>query len=71
MTSLYVDYTYWIDACPIDGNLLASGGIAEKVKIFDKRELNIVKTFENIHSSKEANPVIRNSVAVFNIFLFI
>ena len=42
----------WIDVCPTDSNLLASGGSDKSVKIYDKRESKIVKTIDNIHSSK-------------------
>lgn len=42
--------TYWIDVCQNNGNLLATGGWEKNIKIFDKRELKIVKTFEGIHS---------------------
>ena len=45
-------YTYWIDVCPTDSNLLASGGDDVDIKIFDKRESKIVKTIDDIHFSK-------------------
>ena len=41
---------YWIDACQTNGNLLASGGTDQDVKIFDKRESEIVQTFDDIHN---------------------
>ena len=44
--------TYWIDVCPNDGNLLASGGIERSLKIFDKRESKITKNFEGVHDGK-------------------
>lgn len=44
--------TYWIDVCPSNGNLLASCGQEKKVKVFDKRESGIVKTFDEVHSSE-------------------
>ena len=47
--------TNWIDICPSDGNLLATGGFEMNVKIFDKRESKIVKSFDGIHSSKILN----------------
>ena len=40
---LLIGVTNWIDVCPENGNLLASGGEDNNVKIFDKRELNIVQ----------------------------
>ncbi len=51
--NLVVDTTYWIDVCQSNGNLLASGGDDKVIKIFDKRESKVVKTFEGMHSSKE------------------
>ncbi len=45
--------TIWIDVCQSDANLLASGGDDEIIRIFDKRESKIVKSFEGVHSSKE------------------
>ena len=41
--------TYWIDVCQSNGNLLASGGEDHNVKVFDKREVKIVRTFDDIH----------------------
>ena len=48
----FVASTIWIDICQSNGNLLATGGGDQNVKIFDKRESKIVKTFDGIHSSK-------------------
>ncbi len=48
-----IGYTFWIDVCQSDPNLLASGSQDQIIKIFDKRESKIVKTFEEVHSSKE------------------
>lgn len=42
--------TLWIDVCPNNGNLLASGGQDENIKIFDKRQSKIVQTFDDIHN---------------------
>ena len=36
----------WIDVCPLDGALLASGGLGKYVKIFDRREAKIVRRFD-------------------------
>ena len=43
--------TYWIDVCQNDGNLLVSGGTDTSIKVFDKRESKIIKTFD-VHSRK-------------------
>ena len=50
----YEDYTIWIDICPSNGNMLATGGMDKDIKIFDQREAKIVKTFEGIHSGTES-----------------
>ena len=42
--------TFWIDVCQSDGNLLASGGGDENIKIYDRRESKIVRIFDDIHS---------------------
>ena len=47
-----LDDAYWIDVCPSNGNLLVSGGGYNILKIFDKRQSNVVKTLNNIHSGK-------------------
>ena len=44
-----LDWTFWIDVCQNDGNMLASGGTDVNLKIFDKRESKIVQTFNEIH----------------------
>lgn len=44
--------TCWIDTCPTNGNLLTMGGEEKKVKIFDRREAKIIKTFNKVHSGK-------------------
>ena len=46
-----VSATSWIDVCQSNGNLVASGGNDQLVKIFDKRESKIVRTFGGIHES--------------------
>ena len=48
--SVILEWTHWIDVCQNDGNLLASGGNDNNIKIFDKRESKIIKTFDDIHS---------------------
>ena len=47
-----LETTYWIDVCQSNENLLAFGGQDKIVKIFDKRESKIVKTFDSIHTGK-------------------
>ena len=47
---LSLDYTSSIDVCPIDANLVASGGGDCDIKIVDRRESKIVKVFDNIHT---------------------
>ena len=44
-----LDNTYWIDICQRDGNMLATCGYDKYVRIFDKRESRIVRTFYDIH----------------------
>jgi WD40 repeat protein len=54
---LVVGWTYWIDVSQSNGNLLVSGGDDTIIKIFDKRESKIVKTFEGVHSRKELHSI--------------
>ena len=42
--------------CPNNGNLLASSGDYGSVKIFDKREAKVVKSFGGLISSEEVLP---------------
>ncbi len=51
---LVLDWSRGIDVCQSNGNLLASGGHDKHIKIFDKREPKIVKTFEGDHSGKNS-----------------
>ena len=50
--------TFWIDVCPIDGNLLASGGEDHDIKIYDRRESKIVKVFSDLHSGSYVTKII-------------
>jgi WD40 repeat protein len=43
---LIIGTTVCIDVCQSNRNLLASGGTDQRIKIFDKRESKIVKTFK-------------------------
>jgi WD40 repeat protein len=47
-----------MDVCQNNANLLASSGWDNEIKIFDKRESKIVKTFEGVHSGKEFHSVL-------------
>lgn len=49
-----------IDVCPGDGRLLALAGYNDKLRIFDKRESKIVKTFEGLYGSKNTLIYFRN-----------
>ena len=42
--------TFWIDTCQGSENLLAAAGQESSIKIFDRRESKLVKTFENFHT---------------------
>ena len=42
----------WFDVCPTDSDLLASGGRDKNIKIYDRRESKIIKTFNDIHFGK-------------------
>ena len=48
---LLLDDVFWIDVCPRNGNLLALGDSCMTLKIFDKRQSEIVSTSE-IHSCR-------------------
>ena len=48
-----LDITYWIDPCQANSNLLATGGSSKTINVYDKRNSQIVKTFEDIHSGKQ------------------
>ncbi len=60
---LIIGFTRGIDVCQSDPNLLASVGNDSIVKIFDKRESKIVKTFEGIHAGKEFHSILLTSAA--------
>ena len=47
---IHIGQTYWVDVCPRDGNLLASGGTDNLIKVFDKRQSKIAKTIGDINS---------------------
>ena len=51
--SILIDYTNWIDVCQNNGNLLAAGGDAGDIQIYDQREAKIVKTFRSIHKGNK------------------
>lgn len=45
-----IDWIYWIDVCPVDGNLVTMGGRDQKIHIYDRRSEKSVKTFNEIHT---------------------
>lgn len=47
-----IGWTRWIDVCPTNGNLIATGGSDKQVKIYDHREINVIKKIEGIHTGK-------------------
>ena len=49
--SFHIDRTHWIDVCQNNGNLLALAGTDQDVKIFDKRESEIVRIFDDVDGS--------------------
>ena len=51
--SALLETTYCIDPCQANSNLLATGGESKKINVYDKRNSQIVKTFEDIHSRKQ------------------
>ena len=50
MKHYLIGWTYWIDVCQSNGNLLASGGCDRTIKIFDKRKSMFVQTFDSIRT---------------------
>ena len=48
-----IAFTYLIDVCQSNGNLLAAGG--QDIKIYDRREAKNMATFSGIHKSKFSN----------------
>ena len=40
--------------CPTNANLLASGGSDKSIKIYDRRESQIIKTYDGIHHGKHS-----------------
>ena len=48
----FLEYTYSIDPCQTNSNLLATGGGSQRINIYDKRNSQIVKRFEDMHYCK-------------------
>ena len=46
----FLGFTYWIQPCPSNGNLLVTGGTDQNIKIFDRREAKVVRIFYGIHT---------------------
>ncbi len=56
--NLVIGVTSWIDVCQSNANLLVSGGGENSIRIFDKRESKIVKTFEeSLYIGKEFHSI--------------
>ena len=49
---LSIVQTHWIDVCPTDTNLLASGGQDKQIKIYDRRTSKIVKKFDGMYTGE-------------------
>ena len=49
---LFQDKVKWIDVNPINSDLLASGGDDGQIRIYDKRNSQIVRTFGDVHICK-------------------
>lgn len=47
--AIILDYTLSIDVCQSNGDLLASGGSSNNIKIFDRRQSKIVREYDKIH----------------------
>ena len=63
--------TLCIDVCPSDGNLLSSAGDDWNIKIFDRRQSAVVKTFDDFHESiKTLFPVLFFRFLSFSLFDF-
>lgn len=54
----YPPITFWIDCCPTNGNLLAACGRDLDIKIYDRRESKIVKTFAELYRSNDLTGLI-------------
>ena len=50
--TFFIDYIRWIDVCPTDANLLATGGDNNVIWIFDRRQSKFVKALDGIHKGK-------------------
>lgn len=49
-----LDWVNWIDVCPNNGNLLASVGNSQRIKIYDRRSSKIAIRLDNAHLGNEA-----------------
>ena len=50
---LALNPTYSIDLCDAKTDLLATAGASKEIRIYDKRDPSVVKTFENIDTSNK------------------
>lgn len=72
--TIFLAAIYWIDVCPSDGNLVATGDEQGTIKIYDKRgKTQNTKTFHKVHRRKNHCCVsinAKNNVA-YESFLFL
>lgn len=62
---------YWIDVCQNNGNLVAAGGTDKSIHIFDKRELKVVDTFDDIHLGMVSKLFCFNPCTDYSCFSFL
>ena len=60
-----------MDVCPVDENLVATCGDDKNIKIFDRRECDVVQTFDNVHSSEQLTLFLIRDINQFSVFAFL
>lgn len=61
--------TNWIDVCQTNGNLLVADNYHD-IKIIDKREAKIIKTFDAIHKGKILLCFLIRLILIFSLIFF-